>query len=157
MRTHLQRRSCTPADEHTPTTDISMNRQRAPTPVDKDHVDRKTHAERMHGIARFEPQRVIRIECNTPKQSAHPFDRPVRDFDSDTSQLTTMNQTRMPHSSPSCMNFIAIGNRGLLSALQRASNEREPVDSVLIDGLVARMRAQMTELDDHGSRRRFGP
>lgn len=50
-----------------------------------------------------------------------------------------------------------VGNRGLLSALQRASDEREPVDNVVIDGLVARMRAQMTELDDHGSRRRFGP
>jgi hypothetical protein len=111
----------------------------------------------MHGIARFEPQRVIRIECNTPMQSAHPFDRPVRIFDSDSSQLAAMNQTRMPHSKPSCMNFIAIGNRGLVSALQRASSAREPVDNVLIDGLVARMRAQMTELDDHDSRRRFGP
>ncbi|ALL67948.1 hypothetical protein K788_0000939 [Paraburkholderia caribensis MBA4] len=68
-----------------------------------------------------------------------------------------MNQPRTHHSKPSCMNFIAIGNRGLMSALQRASDARELIDSVLLDGLVARMRAQMTELDDHGSRRRFGP
>ncbi|SDJ37946.1 Hpt domain-containing protein [Paraburkholderia steynii] len=50
-----------------------------------------------------------------------------------------------------------VGNRGLVSALQRASSAREPVDNVLIDGLVARMRAQMTELDGHSSRRRVGP
>jgi hypothetical protein len=111
----------------------------------------------MHGIARFDPQRAIRIEANAPKQSAQPLDRPVRDFDCDTSQLTTMNQTRMPQSKPSCMNFIAIGNRGLVSALQRASDAQEPVDSVLIDGLVERMKAQMTELDGHGAQRRSGP
>ncbi|WP_343657237.1 response regulator [Paraburkholderia caribensis] len=50
-----------------------------------------------------------------------------------------------------------VGNRGLMSALQRASDAREPVDSVLFDGLVARMRTQMAELDHHGSRQRFGP
>jgi hypothetical protein len=157
MRAHLQHRSRTPADEHASAAHISMNRQHAPTPVDKDHVDRKAHAERMHGIARFEPQHAIRIEANAPKQSTHPLDCPVRDFDCDTSQLATMNQTRTPHSNPSCMNFIAIGNRGLMSALQRASDAQEPVDSVLIDGLVERMKAQMTELDGHGARRRSGP
>ncbi|AUT72753.1 response regulator [Paraburkholderia hospita] len=50
-----------------------------------------------------------------------------------------------------------VGNRGLVSALQRASDAQEPVDSVLIDGLVERMKAQMTELDGHGAQRRSGP
>jgi hypothetical protein len=44
-----------------------------------------------------------------------------------------------------------------VSALQRASDAQEPVDSVLIDGLVERMKAQMTELDGHGAQRRSGP
>lgn len=64
----------------------------------------------MHGIARFEPQRAIRIERNPPKQPAHPLDRPVSDFNRDITRFTTMNQTRVLHSKPSCMNFIAIGN-----------------------------------------------
>jgi two-component system response regulator FimZ (fimbrial Z protein) len=63
----------------------------------------------MHGIARFEPQRAIIIEPGAPEQSAHPLDRPVGDFDDDTSRFTAMNQPRMTHSKPSCMNFIAIG------------------------------------------------
>jgi hypothetical protein len=55
------------------------------------------------------------------------------------------------------MNFITIGNRGLMHALQRASATLEAVDSVLLDGLVARMEAQMSELRDTGARRKFGP
>ncbi|GJH06261.1 hybrid sensor histidine kinase/response regulator [Paraburkholderia terrae] len=50
-----------------------------------------------------------------------------------------------------------VGASGLMNALQRASAAQEPVRNALIDGLIARIRAQMRELDSHGPRKRFGP
>jgi CheY-like chemotaxis protein len=49
-----------------------------------------------------------------------------------------------------------VGNRGLMNALQRASAAHDGVDTALLDGLVARMHAQMSELDRFGERRKLG-
>ncbi|MEM5343436.1 ATP-binding response regulator [Paraburkholderia azotifigens] len=49
-----------------------------------------------------------------------------------------------------------VGNHGLMNALQHASAAQEPIDDALLDGLVARIRAQMNDLGGRGSRRQSG-
>ena len=46
--------------------------------VHKDHVDRHTHEHHVHGLARFNDQRVARWEIFMAKQSFHARDRRVR-------------------------------------------------------------------------------
>ncbi|WP_193727551.1 hypothetical protein [Paraburkholderia franconis] len=55
------------------------------------------------------------------------------------------------------MNFIAIGSRGTMNALQRASAAQQPIDGGLLDGLVDQMRALMIELDRSRTRWTFRP
>jgi hypothetical protein len=89
-RRHLQRLSRAKVEQHAPPAYLVMNGDDALDAVKKQHVDRKAHAERMHGPAACEQQRFVGRKMIAAQQTAHPLARGLRDRNGNAGSVSAM-------------------------------------------------------------------